>query len=143
MKHFLNVWLTLLFTTYMLALTVFIIVVGIYAFAIGLGAEMTDTTFTEIYSVPVIILCIGAIICWFFTRNIDQPGWLKIIAIASFPYSGFVLQHALRFITDLFQYNNYLITFALFLLGLIKFIIERVLERKRGTQAIARIPLRQ
>ena len=134
MKHFLNVWLTLLFTFYMLGLTLYILLILTYGFIGGLGYQMTDTTYIEIYTPSIVTVVIGSLTCWFFTRKIDQPGWLKVIAVFSFPYSWFTFYPAGLFLGPIFSFNSFIVTFALFVIGLIKFVVERIIERKRSKE---------
>ena len=82
-------------------------------------------------------------VSWIFTRKIDQPVWLSVIAIFSFLFAWFTFYPAGLFLGPIFSFNSFIVTFALFVIGFIKFIVERIIERKRGTRAEAQIPLRQ
>ena len=143
MKHFLNVWLTLLFTFYMLGLTLYMVLIFTYGFAMWLGYEPTKTTYIEIYSPSIVVLIIGAVVSWIFTRKIDQPVWLRVIAIFSFLFAWFTFYFLTLFLGKIFSFNSYIVTFVLFVFGISKFIVDRIIERKRGIRAEAQIPLRQ
>lgn len=124
MKVFLNTWLTLLFIFTMIAAEVF----GVIAIALGLasmgGYKTTAQTYIVMYVPSMVIFTIGSIACWFLTRRLDQPVWLKIIAIASFFYSIITLQYVAAALFLVFQQYSFIAIGVLTLVGVIKLFFD-------------------
>lgn len=124
MKQFLNTWLTLLFIFTMIAAEVF----GVISIAFGLasmgGYNTTSKTYVIMYLPSIVIFTIGSITCWFLTRRLDQPVWLKIIAISSFFYSIITLQYVAAALFFVFQQYSFIAIGVLALVGVIKLFFD-------------------